>query len=295
MSARSRLVTALVAAALGSPPVSGLSQQGAPADQFFTSDGTRIRYIERGSGAPVVLIHGFSVNSEMNWGAVIPRLSPEFRVIALDLRGHGKSEKPQGPDAYGLAMVQDVENLLDHLGVERAHIVGYSMGGAIALKFLTMHPDRVRSAVLGGSGWSRSNQPVGLATLADALEAVADTGGSTSHVILETLGLRDTTVLGAADKAVLDANDPRALAAVARGLDEVDVPAEALSSNAVPTLVLIGERDVFRPLADSLVAVMSNADLEVLPGASHITAPQDPGFARAILAFLEAHAAEGGR
>jgi pimeloyl-ACP methyl ester carboxylesterase len=82
----------------------------------------------------------------------MPQLSQEFRVIAFDNRGHGKSEKPHEANAYGLAMVQDVENLLDHLGLERAYIVGYSMGSAIALKFLTMHPDRVRSAVIGGSG-----------------------------------------------------------------------------------------------------------------------------------------------
>lgn len=292
MIARRRLLTLLVAAALASPPVTCLSQQGAPADQFFVSDGTRIRYTERGSGPPVVLIHGFSVSAEMTWGAVIPHLSREFRVIAFDNRGHGKSEKPYRLEAYGLAMVQDVENLLDHLEVERAHIVGYSMGGAIALKFLTMHPDRVRSAVLGGFGWTRSNGPPSLDRLADALEAVADTGGSISHVILKTLGLRDTTAVGARGIAAIDANDPRALAAVLRATKEMAVSEEILRANEVPTLVLIGERDVYRNGADSLVAVKPNAELEVLPGASHITALQDPGFTQAILDFL--HAEEGG-
>lgn len=66
MIGRRRLVVALVAAAMASPPVTGPSQQAAPADRFFVSDGTRIRYTERGSGPPVVLIHGFSVNSELN-------------------------------------------------------------------------------------------------------------------------------------------------------------------------------------------------------------------------------------
>lgn len=294
MIARPGLVIALMAAAVASPPGSRPIQQDAPEDQFFVSDGTRIRYMDIGSGAPVVLIHGFSVNAEMNWGMIIPQLSPEFRVIAFDHRGHGKSEKPHGADDYGLRMVRDVENLLDHLGLERAHIVGYSMGGAIAAKFLTMHPDRVSSAVLGGFGWTELRHPQSRAPLADALEAVADTGGSISHVILKTLGLRDTTAIGAQGRAALDANDPRALAAVMRAIDELAVTREVLRANYVPTLVLIGERDVYRQGTDSLAAVKPNAELEILPGASHITALQDPGFTRAILDFLRANTEEGG-
>ena len=122
-------------------------------DRFFTAQGVKIRYIDVGRGEPVVLVHGFSSSLEANWGnpGIIEKLSKDFRVIALDCRGHGKSDKPHDAASYGLNMIEDVTRLLDHLTVRRAHIVGYSMGGAITGKFITTHPDRVISAVFGGS------------------------------------------------------------------------------------------------------------------------------------------------
>jgi pimeloyl-ACP methyl ester carboxylesterase len=122
-------------------------------DHFFTSEGVRIRYVDVGRGEPVVLVHGFSSSLDANWGnlGIIEKLSKDFRVIALDCRGHGKSDKPHDAASYGINMIEDVTRLLDHLAVRRAHIVGYSMGGAIAGKFITTHRDRVISAVFGGS------------------------------------------------------------------------------------------------------------------------------------------------
>ena len=134
--------------------------QAPDADAFFDSRGVRIRYVDVGRGEPVVLIHGFSTSLDANWRQtkVIDALSRDFRVVALDVRGHGKSDKPHDPASYGVVVVEDVARLMDHLHIPRAHIVGYSMGGAITGKFITMHPDRVISAVFGGSaprlGWT---------------------------------------------------------------------------------------------------------------------------------------------
>jgi pimeloyl-ACP methyl ester carboxylesterase len=140
----------LVSAAVFAP----FARAQAPAgDKFFDSRGVKIRYVDVGRGEPVVLIHGFSSSLDANWGQtrVIDALAKYFRVVALDCRGHGKSDKPHDAASYGLAMIDDVARRLDHLGIAKAHIVGYSMGGAIAGKFITTHPDRVITAVFGGS------------------------------------------------------------------------------------------------------------------------------------------------
>src|SRR3990172_3098016 len=121
-------------------------------DKFFDSNGVRIRYVDQGSGQPVVLIHGFSGNIETSWmdTGVLSNLAKDHRVIALDCRGRGKSDKPRDPKAYGSEVGQDVVRLLDHLKISRAHIVGYSMGAGIVAKLLTTNPNRFLTATLGG-------------------------------------------------------------------------------------------------------------------------------------------------
>jgi pimeloyl-ACP methyl ester carboxylesterase len=98
---------------------------------YFESGGVRLHFTDEGSGPPVVLLHGFAVNADLNWRlpGVTQALTPEFRVISLDLRGHGLSGKPHEPEQYGRLMADDVIALLDHLGIEKAHVVGYSLGG----------------------------------------------------------------------------------------------------------------------------------------------------------------------
>ena len=119
----------------------------------FDSAGIRIHYLDKGEGEPIVLIHGFGVNLDADWAGLIQRLSQEYRVVAIDNRGHGRSHKPHETEDYGIEMVNDVIRLMDHLNIKRAHIVGYSMGALISAKFLADHPDRVISGVIGGMGW----------------------------------------------------------------------------------------------------------------------------------------------
>lgn len=123
-------------------------------DTAFDSDGTEIRYTIEGAGEPVLLIHGYRASGDLNWRlpGVNKTLAPHFQVITIDNRGHGKSGSPTD-DRYGIEMVNDSVRLLDHLGIESAHVVGYSMGGMIAIKLSVLHPERVRSAVVGGMGW----------------------------------------------------------------------------------------------------------------------------------------------
>ena len=119
--------------------------------------GVKIHYIVEGKGEPVVLIHGLYSSAAVNWQmpGIISLLSKDYQVIALDMPGHGESDKPENPDAYGLQMVEDVVQLLDHLKVKKAHIVGYSMGGMVAVKFMSKHQERVLSGIVGGMGWLR--------------------------------------------------------------------------------------------------------------------------------------------
>jgi pimeloyl-ACP methyl ester carboxylesterase len=123
--------------------------------ETFDARGVKIRYVVEGQGEPVVLIHGLYSSVEMNWKVtkVIDVLAKDHQVIALDLPGHGKSDRPDSDSAYGLQMADDVVLLMDHLKVKKAHIVGYSLGGIIVAKVLERHPDRCLSGTLGGMGW----------------------------------------------------------------------------------------------------------------------------------------------
>ena len=131
------------------------AQSEATTQSFTASDGVEIHYIVEGRGDPVVLLHGITGTAASNWGGagIIARLAEEFQVIAVDQRGHGKSGKPHDPASYGERMALDVVDLLDHLRLQQAHVVGYSMGGFITMKLIALAPDRLMSAVIGGAGW----------------------------------------------------------------------------------------------------------------------------------------------
>ncbi|MFZ0989901.1 MAG: alpha/beta hydrolase, partial [Xanthobacteraceae bacterium] len=141
----------------------------------FTHEGVEIAFIDEGEGEPIVLVHGFASNKEINWvapGWVTTLARTGRRTIALDNRGHGASTKLYDSAAYHSAiMAEDVRALLDHLGLPRTDVMGYSMGARITAFLALAHPDRVRAAVLGGLGF-RLVEGVGLPdTIAEALEA----------------------------------------------------------------------------------------------------------------------------
>ena len=120
-------------------------------------DGVRIAFSSEGSGDPVVLIHGLHSSTERNWRnpGIIKKLAQNYQVICLDLPGHGASDKPESKDAYGLQMAHNVAEIMEHLKVRKAHIVGYSLGGMVALKFAAVHSDMTLSVTLCGMGWMK--------------------------------------------------------------------------------------------------------------------------------------------
>ena len=252
----------------------------------FDSDGTSIRYITKGQGDPIVLIHGFSASAEANWvvPGIFDRLSEEFQVIALDNRGHGKSDKPHDPAQYGVHMVEDVIKLLDHLEIEQAHIAGYSMGGFITMKLLVAAPERFLSAIVGGAGWSRASDDRSIMIeLAESLEQGRGVGP-----LLRALQPVDgdpptPEQVEMTNNLILSMNDPLALAAAIRGMSELTIRQDLLEANEVPTLAVIGSRDPLKEGVDAMDGVMSELQIVVLDGADHMSALMDPEHSSALV------------
>jgi len=262
-------------------------------DRYFDSDGVKIHYVVEGDGEPVLLIHGFAANIQAQWGlpGVIKDLAKDYQVIAIDNRGHGRSDKPHDPAQYGIQMVEDAVRLLDHMSIDKAHVVGYSMGGFITNKLLATHPERLHTATLGGAGWAQADDQrlSFLKTLADSLDA----GKGIGPLILELTPANrpkptDEQIAGINQMLMLT-NDQKALAAVIRGMSGLAVPEEKLKQNKVPTLSLIGEIDPLKAGVDELEKYMANLKVVVIDGADHMTAFTNPLFKSALRDFLTAH------
>ncbi|HEX2136963.1 MAG TPA: alpha/beta hydrolase [Microvirga sp.] len=247
----------------------------------FNSNGVRIAYIDvapqTGHGDAILLIHGFASNHAVNWVNtmwVTTLTRAGFRVIAFDNRGHGRSEKLYRPEDYHTSiMAADARRLLDHLGIERADIMGYSMGARIASHLALTEPRMVRSLLMGGLG-IHLVRGVGLPLgIADAMEAP-----SLDH-------LTDPTQRMFRAFAEQTKSDLRALAACIRGSRQV-LTEEQVASIRVPTLVAVGTTDTVSGSAHELVALMPNARVLDIPGRDHNLAVGDKAHKQGVLAFL---------
>jgi pimeloyl-ACP methyl ester carboxylesterase len=243
----------------------------------FQHDGIRIAYLDEGEGEPIVLVHGFASTKEVNWvhpGWVSTLTRAGHRAIALDNRGHGESEKLYDPAAYHTAiMAEDVRALMDHLGIARADVMGYSMGARITAFLALKHPNRVRSAILGGLG-SKLVDGVGLReTIAEALEApsLADVTDPTGRMFRAF--------------AEQTKSDLRALAACIRGSRQTLTRAE-VAAIRVPMLIAVGTRDEVAGSAHELAALVPGARVLDIPGRDHMLAVGDKVFKAGVLAFL---------
>jgi len=262
-------------------------------DLFFDSEGAKIRYTIEGQGEPVLLIHGFLLNLESNWAipGTIKELSSNFQVIAIDNRGHGKSGKPHDPKAYGIQMVEDSIRLLDHLKIKKAHIVGYSMGARITVALLGFHPERFRTAEIGGFGWT----PPGDESLKRLETEVAESleQGRGLEPLIRSLTPAGMIVMpeqiAAANKVFLAPNDPLALAAVMRGSVPSPTEAELTRARKIPVLALIGELDPRKSGVDRLNGVLPGIKTVVIPKATHMSAFSSPEFIKNLKAFLLQH------
>lgn len=248
---------------------------------YFDSNGVKIRYLMRGEGKPVVLLHGFIMNMESNWidGGVFEALSDEYRVVAFDLRGHGSSGKPHDAERYGLEMVNDVLRLIDHLELERVHVVGYSLGGILALKLIDLAPERLFSLVLGGAGWVRDVQQ--WKHLAEMLENIKPGESISSHFWPPGSPPPPREI-----QQIVDANDSVALAAVSRGMFNVNVAEDSLRTNRVPILSMFGEHDPHQAEGTAMRDITRNFTMQIVPGLDHDTLAGSEAFRAAISTFI---------
>jgi pimeloyl-ACP methyl ester carboxylesterase len=245
--------------------------------QAFDSDGVCIRFIDEGTGDPVLLVHGFASSVRYNWldpGWVSLLRRNGYRVIAYDNRGHGESEKLYEVQAYQpSAMMEDARRLLDHLGIERADVMGYSMGARLAAFLALVHPQRVRSAVFGGLGGNMIRPMAGTGPIAHALEA-----GSIDEVVNPTA----RTFRAFAEKTN---SDLRALAACIRGSRE-PISREMVGKIACPVLVATGTEDVIGGAAEELAQLIPGAQALPIPRRDHMLAVGDRVYKDGVLAFL---------
>ncbi len=249
--------------------------------QKFSSDGVEIAYIDEGEGTPVLLIHGFASNVTTNWidtGWVATLTKAGYRVIAYDNRGHGQSAKLYDLEAYGAPiMAEDARRLLDHLGIDQAHVVGYSMGSRIGAFLAFAHPARVRSLVFGGLGLNMVRGVAGTGPVAHALEAAS---------IDEVTNSTARTFRAFAEQTK---SDLKALAACIRS-SRARITPEALATLTCPVLVVVGERDVIGGSPSGLAALIPGARAVQLPGRDHMKAVGDKDFKQAVLDFFAAQA-----
>lgn len=259
--------------------------------EYFDSDGVRIHYTVEGTGTPVILVHGVAANADINWRypGVVRALSKDFRVITFDLRGHGLSDKPSDPEQYGIRMAEDIVKLMDHLHIQKAQVAGYSLGGFILLKLLTVHPERVTSAAICAAGWKNPEDPSplpspfahsaqagdGMWLEASAPVAVASNPKSLFHRVHNWVG--DHLLSGITKKAIK--KKYRDLAVTQAELKEIHVP----------TVCLIGTKDGFLPLAQDLRANMPGIEFCQIVGAGHLSTPLRNVFKADLRDFFMRH------
>ncbi len=243
-------------------------------DAFFNSNGLRIHYVDRGMGEPIVLVHGLN-NSIQDWvsGGVVANLSKDFRVIALDLRGHGFSEKPHDPKQYGREMGLDIVRLLDHLQIRKAHIIGYSMGAQITAQLLTTHAGRFISAILGGGGGEfvpgvdDQNELEKIATEyeSDCISRTIALGTSApqNRPSEEELAKRSAACFA-------DPNRDRFVTAAAfRAWGQRRITKAEFAAVKVPTLGIVGDADPAMTMMEEMQQIRPELKLVVIDGAIH--------------------------
>jgi pimeloyl-ACP methyl ester carboxylesterase len=265
------------------------------AEDVFDSNGVKIRYVTAGKGEPVVLLHGWMGDASM-WGRLDTNpATKEYLLIAPDLRGHGKSDKPNDVAKYGREMAEDVVRLLDHLKLPKAHVVGYSMGAIVAGKIAATHPDRVLSIVYGGqapiiTGKAKADARE-IEVFAKAVEEDNDLG---AYVIEVTPPGRPKPTEEQAKvfaKLMFNNKDVKAFAAAGRGIKNLDVTVDQLKLCKAPFLFIHGskEADATKERAAKITQLLGRGEIKVIEGADHMTTLIRPEFSKSINDFLHAN------
>lgn len=252
----------------------------APHFHHFHHQGLQLAYFDEGdpSGEPVLLIYGFASSALVNWvhpGWLKTLGDAGYRVIAIDNRGHGRSDKPHDPAAYHPpVMAGDAVALLDHLGIPAAHIMGYSMGARISAFLALAHPERVRTLVFGGLGIGMVEGVGDWDPIADALRAPS---------LDDVTHARGRMFRAFAEQTKSDREALAACIETSRTL----VTASDAARLDMPTLIAVGTKDDIAGSPQALAALMPNAIALDIPGRDHMLAVGDKVFKHAVLEFYE--------
>jgi len=249
-----------------------------PVSKFVTvSDGLRLHYLEAGGGpgAPVILLHGSTGDAESNYvtTGILQALAADHRVLALDFRGQGKSDRPATPRRYASdRFPQDVLEVMDKLGVRRAHVSGYSMGGEMLMPLLALAPERIVTATFGGSGLLEPDPR------ADAAALARDARGRD----------RDPPPLA---RRLWKRENLEPLRAMAEGRRRSPPTTSGYDPRRVrfPVLQILGEYDTPHRFSALMARTLPDHRLVVLPGRDHGTALADPGYRTALTDFINAN------
>lgn len=247
----------------------------------FQSNGIAIAYETHGHGKPILLIHGFGSSGKVNWidtGWVETLIGAGYEAITFDNRGHGGSRKLYDTSLYfAHDMAEDALHLLDHLGIERCPVIGYSMGARIAAFLCLKHPQRVSAAVFGGMGVNLStgledSEEIISALTAESLEQVTGRTGRQFRIFADH-NKADRAALAA---CMVNSREP---------MPEADV-----RRITTPILVAVGETDEMAGSAADLAGLLPDAEAFTVPRRDHMRATGDPAFKRAALDFLSRQA-----
>ena len=233
----------------------------------------RLHYTLQGQGHPLLLLHGLAVNADLNWRYCgwLRRLARRYRVISLDLRGHGRSSKPKQVEQYGRELIRDVPALLDHLQIDKTLLAGYSMGGFITLKACILYPQRISRAVLLASGWVEPEDTI----LFQNLDQWANDflSGAPYKSVLTVLG--DATGLPnpfetwVEHQFIRGLNNKHAMHAVVKSMRALAVTRAELAQLTTPLRLIVGETDPLLGAAQKLAEQIDHVDYHVLKKSGH--------------------------
>jgi len=223
----------------------------------FNSNGVAIHYEDEGAGEAVVLVHGLTSSIQQNWrrpGIIDALVQSGRRVVALDCRGHGRSEKPHASSAYaGTQMGDDVIALMDHLGIDVADVAGYSMGGAIVTSLVARRPERFRRVIIAGSGDAVFGPDAGIPRRIPQVRRMS--------------------------------GEQFAALAALRSAERASIDVDNLAATTCAVLILVGSADRVAGTARRLLATIRDAKLVRVPG-NHFSVIARPEFRRAMVEFL---------